>query len=374
MLHVQEYLEHHTFDELTEELGIKLTHHEYLPLVILNYHQIDSPKRHPVVRECRGLVLHTETHEVVARAFDRFFNWGEVPEEDEQFDFSDFTCTSKEDGSLILIYYFDGQWRVNTRGTFGDGLIPHQEFTWAEAVDKALGLLGGGLAALDRDAIPGRTYVCELCSPWNKVVRRYGEPVLYLLAVIMGEREVAYPHHVDDTAVAFGMWRLGTHSFTGIEAIQEYLKERSESDPTFEGVVARDKHGRRFKVKSATYFALHQIFSQLNGDEEINPKHLLPFVLSGDDNELLTYFPEAREAYYALKAWVLEQYAKTLELWAEHRHIEGQKEFALKVKDNPFSGVLFSARRRHEAAGTVEAFRQEWRGSDRLILKRLAEK
>ena len=64
---------------------------------------------HPVVRECRGLVLHAQTHDLVARSFPRFFNWGEMAEEMKGFDFSDFTVHTKEDGSLVLLYFFAGQ-------------------------------------------------------------------------------------------------------------------------------------------------------------------------------------------------------------------------------------------------------------------------
>jgi hypothetical protein len=45
----------------------------------LNYDQIESAKAHPVVMECRGLILSYPHGEVVARSFDRFFNYGEVP-------------------------------------------------------------------------------------------------------------------------------------------------------------------------------------------------------------------------------------------------------------------------------------------------------
>ena len=58
MLNVQNYLRSgKTLDDLTDELGIKSTPHENLPLVILNYSQIDSPKTDAIVRECRGLIL-----------------------------------------------------------------------------------------------------------------------------------------------------------------------------------------------------------------------------------------------------------------------------------------------------------------------------
>jgi hypothetical protein len=81
-LQVQEYLHSgKSWANLTDELGIKVVFHPSLPLVTVNYDQIESPKTHPIVRECRGLVLHRQTFDLVARSFPRFFNWGEVADE-----------------------------------------------------------------------------------------------------------------------------------------------------------------------------------------------------------------------------------------------------------------------------------------------------
>lgn len=77
-LEVQKYLRSgKTLEQLTSELGIKVTHHSSDPLVILNYCQIDSPKFHPITLECRGLVLEKQSWNIVARSFKRFFNFGE---------------------------------------------------------------------------------------------------------------------------------------------------------------------------------------------------------------------------------------------------------------------------------------------------------
>lgn len=113
MLEIQKYLlSGGSFCDLNEKLGIKPCYHPELPLVILNYDQIESPKLDPFVREARGLVLNSNDFSLVARSFPRFFNWGEVPEEMDQFDFTDFTVQSKEDGSLALLYYFENNWHL----------------------------------------------------------------------------------------------------------------------------------------------------------------------------------------------------------------------------------------------------------------------
>src|SRR4051812_20747999 len=119
MLKVQEFLQTKTHDDLTAELGIRVTKHPTLPLVILNYDQIESPKTNPIVRECRALTLHGDTHELISKSFSRFFNWGEVVEEMSLFDFSSFTVQEKLDGSLAKLFFFNGRWHGSTRASFG---------------------------------------------------------------------------------------------------------------------------------------------------------------------------------------------------------------------------------------------------------------
>ena len=45
--------------------------------VILKYDQIHSDFNIPLVRECRGIIITKDTHEVVCHPFDKFGNYGE---------------------------------------------------------------------------------------------------------------------------------------------------------------------------------------------------------------------------------------------------------------------------------------------------------
>lgn len=375
MLKVQEYLRPgKTLDDLNAELGIKAAHHPTLPLVIVNYNQIESPKTNPIVRECRGLVLETGTWDLVARSFPRFFNWGEVADEMPLFDFSDFIVQSKEDGSLVLIFNYKGQWLMNTRGSFAQDLMPFQEFTWQEAFLKALHVSDSRHVTTYLD--PSFTYVCEFCSPWNKVVRRY-EPTMYLLTAFQGEKELHWQIvdgmmkwfaepikgsiFLEDTFPPFQ--RPVMYQFKSIDEIEVFLREQAERDPTFEGVVIRDKDGRRWKIKNPTYLALHKMKG--DGDNLFNPKYLLPFVLSGESAELLVYFPEVKDQYEALEAKVNVWYDELQALWLETKDIAVQKDFALAIKGrSPFTGILFQMRK----LGHTD-LRTEWQKSETMILK-----
>lgn len=355
MLNVQKYLlDGKTFEDLEKELGIVATKHESLPLVILNYDQIESPKTHPVVKECRGLVLHAETFEIVAKSFNRFFNWGEVQDDMDKFDFSNFTVASKEDGSIILIYNFEDHWYANTRASFGTGIVDYSSYTWHDLVCKALNIKN-----LQEITLPKHlTYVCELVSPYNKIVRSYKEVGLYLLAVFDKETEVF------DTFENFK--KPTVFQFKSIDEIMSFLDKQATDDPTFEGVVIRDKNGLRYKCKSNTYLGLHK----MRGENCLfHPKHLLPFILANESDELLCYFPEASEHFYFYKAQVMEQYSKMLEVWCDAKGIEIQKDFALAInKRTPYTGVLFEARKQNADSAGV---RKIWKARPETILKNL---
>jgi hypothetical protein len=152
-----------------------------------------------------------------------------------------------------------------------------------------------------------------------------------------------------------------------MEEIQSFLQDQMSNDPTFEGVVMRDHHGHRWKIKSPTYLGLHKLRGE--GGNLFNPKHLLPFVLAGEEGELLTYFPEASQAFYCTKARVMEAYANLVELWGDHHRITDQKEFALSVAHSPFSGILFSVRKKHGGEQKAAHLREIWNQSEQYIVK-----
>ena len=367
MLNVQQYLQAKSLEDLTNEFAIKVAEHPTLPLVILNYNQIESPKTATIVRECRALVLDRRDWSVAAKSFNRFFNWGEVQEEQSQFDFSDFVVQSKEDGSLCVIYHFDGEWHANTRGSFAIDNMEFQNFTWRDAFCKALGI--NSLKDLDGKLDKDLTYICEFCSPWNKIVRKYDQPQMYLLTVFNGMIEY-WPENVDEVAKAAGVFKRPTrYNFCNIDEIQAFLQEQASADATFEGVVICDKQGNRWKIKNLSYVSLHHLRGE--GDNLYNPKHLLQFVLSGEDDELMSYFPEAKARFYEVKSKVLEAYCDLIETWGDHHDIVEQKDFALTIKDNPFSSVLFDVRKKHGRNQLSLHVKQAFRENQQLILKKL---
>lgn len=366
MLNVQKYLNNGTLDELQAELGIKVAVHPELPLVILNYDQIESPKNHPIVKETRGLVLNKNNWSLVARSFPRFFNWGEVPEEMPLFDFSDFTVQSKEDGSLAIIYNFDGNWHFNTRGSFALDYMQYHSFSWREGMCKALKI--NDLSELNNKLNPELTYICEFVSPWNKIVRNYKDPQMFLLTAFCGFNELQ-PEEVD--AVCCDIFvRPQRFDFKSIDEIKCFLNDQQLVDPTFEGVIICDRNFRRWKIKNPGYLSLHKIRGE--GDNLYHPRHLLSFILKNEGDELLTYFPEVKDQYYLLKEKIEELFNELHDVWLKNKDIESQKDFALSIKDQtPFTSVLFDVRKKFGNEPTVDDLRKQFIAAESLILRQI---
>lgn len=358
MLETQKYLlAGKSLNDLNVEYGINSTKHPELPLVILNYDQIDSKDRnHPIVRECRALCLEDNTWELVYRSFPRFFNWGEFTEEMKKFDFSSFVADEKVDGSLCIIYNYKGQWYGNTRGSFGEVKLEFNDFTWRDAFLKALKV--DSWDKLDNHLYPGFTYVCEFVSPWNKVVKKYDVPELYLLSIFIGEDESGWRLNHPGTLFKKPQY----YEFKSLEEIYAYLDK--VSDPTFEGVVIRDRHNNRWKIKRKEYLALHALRGE--GQNLYNPKHLIPFILGGEQDELLTYLPECEPKYRECKEKIDQEFNSLNELWLKTKDIENQKEFALAiVGKHKFYHILFQVRKSEKGLDKI------WRESGDLILKGL---
>lgn len=334
MLEIQRYLIKNSLQQLQDEYSIKVTKHED-GRRILNYHQIDSYSKRfdPIVRECRGLVLDKD-NVLVARAFKRFFNLGEYCKEQDNFQWENSYSAEKVDGSLILIYYWQGSWHVNTRGSFGAGNINNTPMTWHQLVDLALPK--DWRKKLD----PQYTYVGEICSRYNKVVRDYKKPVFFLLTMFLGSIELDHAA-VDYYAKECGLLTPDTYNFIDTFDVVKFLDEKALKEPTFEGVVIRDVNNKRLKAKSPTYVELHHMSS--NGNIAMY-KNLVPIYFKGEIDEVIQYFPEIADKLYEVKNKIEASISEIDNLWHCYHDEKNRKRFALAVKHHPLAALLFQAR------------------------------
>lgn len=333
MLEVQKWLQYNgQFDLLETQIAISSNFHPTDSRVILNYNQIDSPKLHPIVQECRGLVLDRNNYKLIGRGFKRFLNWGEGPQYYmDRFEWKSSIGTVKEDGSLLLAYVWNGQLHINTRNSFGTGEPNNSGLTWRELFLSTL------KDPTKLELVEGRSYVFELCSPQNQVVRFYKEPTCYLLTVFDGEVEWGHDTTVNYT-IQHGLNTPESILFNDPFEVTQEIAKRARSDKTFEGFVLRDIFGHRFKFKSTDYLTLHRFLN--NG--AVGNERLLSLILDGESDEILTYFPNLLERLENLKI-ELDRTVKRLDnIWYCHWDVGSRKRFAEIVKKEPLSFVLFN--------------------------------
>lgn len=340
-MQVINYLKKNGLDSL-KEFGIKTCFHED-GRIILNYNQIDSPKFHPIVDECRGLCLDSN-FDLVARSFSRFYNIGERKEE---FNYSDCISTTKLDGSLNIIYTYGDKVHLNTRGSFG-GEVGSYPITWENLLGQA--------EPFWRDKFKGGlTFVGEICSKYNRVVIPYNEPKFYLLSVFDGEEELS-PSQVKDIGDDLGLNMPDTYYFSSPKEVVEYVE--AQDGKGFEGLVLRSKNDR-IKVKNSTYVKLHHCFSN---NALVHPNTLVPLILRGESAEVISYFPEFKQQIEEIENLLSKLYQELDNLYFCFWNEPSQKKFAQSIIHHPLSGLLFEARKHKKT------FIEVWRESERILL------
>lgn len=235
--------------------------HPDLPLSILTYTPACqyAAAWTPVTMRCRGLVVDNLTDEIVAWPFPKFFNLEEhnldrpyaPPLPDEPF-----TVQEKADGSLAIVFHYDGQWRVASKGSFAS-----DQARWAQ----------GWLDESDTSKLTiGTTYLAEMIYPDNRIVVDYGgEETLRLLAafnphgeeVELATVDTGWEHLVGTVAAVYSGINLSRILFRAKR--NQTFDGTAMTGTSAEGYVLRYATGLRVKVKFPEYIRLHAVITGL---------------------------------------------------------------------------------------------------------------
>ena len=340
-----------TLETLASKYAIKVKPHPKYPnLVQLKYNQIDSPMGNELVQECRGPILDTSAdYQFVARPFDKFFNQGEGHA--APIDWKSARVQEKLDGSLMIVYFYDGQWHVASSGTPDAGgevnNAPGTTFqtlfwqTWEK------------MGYSTDDMQPNLTYMFELMTKYNRVVVQHPEPKLVLIGArnLLSGEEFHSMVFVDQFQV---VREFPMHTLDQVLGSMEHFSGLEQ-----EGFVVVDDHFRRVKIKHPAYLAAHHMVGSLS------PKRLLEIVRQGETPEILAYFPEWTAEANALRIKYEDFVTEACIEYQKVRDIPVQKDFALAIKDSRHKSAMFTVR-----AKKVETLGQYYR---ELRLESLAD-
>lgn len=360
---VIKHIQDHGLESLTE-FGISIKRYPE-GLIVLNYNQIESPKTHPIVVECRGLIIDEE-YNIVSRSFDRFFNYGE---NNTTFNPSISQVYEKVDGSLIKIYNWKGTWYISTRGTaFAESRVNGFDLTFKDMVWKALGvntepefqnLLLDNL--LDTDL----TYIFEVTGMENRVVTRYEG---YKLWFLNARNNLTGEYTRNSALVSMIFLPLCYPKLFEFSSVESCIETATALPDLQEGYVVYENGVPSCKVKSPAYVAVHFIRG-----EGLTPRRIAELVVINEQDEYLKYYPED-SVHFNKYIFGMAKLLEDIQLvYDKYRHMESQKEFAIGVKDYKFSFVLFEARKQKQvnAARVFNNFPVE--GRAKLLIQTLED-
>ena len=254
-------------------------HRELDGVVQLRYSPRAKPADHPIVCECRGLILDaTRDWAVIAFPFRRFFNYRS--ERAAQLDWASARVYEKIDGSMTTLYYCRGAWRVSSSkrpdgssilGTFNDdGGIPCDSFFWGLWHMEGYALPDADVLKSARETrgesiedVRARCYLFELSSPRHPIVVRYDRESLRFLGARdrRTHRELISMRLADDYAwrhaPEISLWTSSIEeSSRSIELVEAHLKSLENA----EGLIICDAQFNRIKMKTPDYLAKHWRF------------------------------------------------------------------------------------------------------------------
>lgn len=254
----------------------------------------------------RGLILNKDTGEVVARPFDKFFNWGESGRYPIGTQVA--RITEKMDGSLGILYRHNGEYRIATRGSF----TSQQALNATKLLQEryALGMLKDSL-----------TLLFEIIYPENRIVVNYGNTRKLVLLAARDRFTGEYLEY--DVLVAasnlFGFDVVPSYAFSDIDAVLATCP-----DIDHEGYVFEMTDGSRWKIKGDKYRKLHAIISHISFN------HVLDAMIEGVWTEYRSVVPEEYwtevDGYHAEINAFVSQTLDKLKLPA--MTFESRKEFA----------------------------------------------
>ncbi len=244
--------------------------HPTLPISIYNYSRTCQyeNKWDEITKSCRGLILDQDGN-VVAKGFDKFFNIEEhklenIPNEP-------FEVFEKLDGSLGILFWYQGIWILATKGSF----VSEQAMRGREILDKKYYF----------EPIPkGYTTLVEIIYPENRIVCGYGEEEsLVVLSMINN----ATGKELDYSSLLYISDETRMPVVKRYDGIKDYNTLKSLIPKDREGYVIRFRNGFRMKIKGEEYVRLHRI---LTGFSNVD---IWEYLKDGKDiNELLDRVPD----------------------------------------------------------------------------------
>ncbi len=245
-------------------------HPEDSNLVILNYTELTTYERrwNKYTMSSRGLILDlTDVKNngniyILAKPFEKFpnYNSNEIEGYEDDIDFSDIeSITEKIDGSLGISYFFDGEIRFATRGSFNSDQAIKATKMWRNKYADKFNWIG-------YINFP-YTMLVEIIYPQNRVVVDYkGFEDLVVLGIINLTLMTDEPlFRVRAIADSLGMPITKEYKHD----LHKLLEMKKTISANEEGWVIKFGNGKRLKIKGDEYLRVHRAIYGLSDKAKV---------------------------------------------------------------------------------------------------------
>lgn len=294
MLAIQKFINKNGLAKAITKFNLKSRVYENK--ILLKYDQLSAPSlmAEQEVQECRGLILERNSWKVMSLAFTKFFNSEEGNA--HKIDWNSAHVLEKLDGTCIQVYYDwnDMTWYAGTTGTAdGEGEVNNKTGTtfnqlfWKTVKEKY---------NLDTSKFnAGYTYVFELTTPYNIVVKPHGESSATLLTVRNLEtlEELSFDE-LTRVSEELGVPRVKAYDLN-VKNVGTLLKTFDNMTWHDEGYVVVDAKHNRVKIKNPAYVAVHHLKGKTA------EHNILTIVKTNEIEEFVSTFPERKDELYKLK-------------------------------------------------------------------------
>lgn len=337
---ITEIFDQDLFQQMQTEKMITLREHEGYPLMIANYSDLAqySNTWNEVTLNCRGLIYNTNTGNILARPWKKFFNLGDA--KTPYIGFDDLVeVTDKADGSLGIFFVYSGEIHVSTRGSFHS-----KQAEWATRHIQQ------HVPELNIGAMREYTFLGEIITPWNRIICDYGD---FSGLVLLGAVEISTGYAIGpNEAAAMLQWPGLTTEVMPYKSINDVLAAPHRDNA--EGMVIRAGN-KMVKFKYPAYVELHKLISNLSEKsvwsgleggktpEELCkalPDEFHSFVRETSVNLLSAFDSRSLEIMRKYDDYTL--LSREFTLIEDRQNPNPRKSFAVMVKDDPDKRYMFA--------------------------------
>jgi hypothetical protein len=321
--------------EILKSFGIKCCYHKKYPnLHLFKYNQSELIVN-KYVEEARGIILDkNDNWKIISYGFNRFFNYYEehkaeinwLPEQPPKI-------YEKMDGSLMVLYFYDGNWQVSSSGVPDASAPINSKYTFASLFWEIFNEKGYALPANTN-----RCYMFEMVSPHNQIIIPYATNNLVLLGIrcieTLTEMSIEQENHGFDTP-----------SIYTFENVSQVIEASKALDQSHEGFVICDEAFNRIKVKSTSYVEVTHVSGRItlkNLDEK-----LLAIIAKNEGDEFIGSFPEYRQRYEELQVKYQKMVTEISNKVQEVSNIKNKKDLADQIKNLWYKKYIFIGHRIH---------------------------